>query len=260
MILSPKTALSDDKCNALIVAADNCDYETLDILLGAGTDPNCLGARKGSQVYPAPIRAFRGGPTLYPRPRKCNSFEILELFISKGYDVNLGAKNPSGKFLFTVFHDAAYLGNLDAIKLLLQHGADPYIKNYMGATALDLAVSRKHTAVVKAIVSHKSGSVTSLNVSISTDSIILKNGDVLSGNIITDKYKLHTSYGDFVLNKKEISIIEFEGSGKNIDSVLLKSGDKLSGDFLFDLIEIKLGGSRLATIDKEKIKKIQMKK
>ena len=39
----------------------------------------------------------------------------------------------------TAIHSAAQYGHLDAVKLLLKHGADPNIKNCRDETALDLA-------------------------------------------------------------------------------------------------------------------------
>lgn len=51
----------------------------------------------------------------------------------------------------TPLHEAASIGNLDIVELLLNHGADPKIKNYTDATPLDIAEIHGHDEVAKCL-------------------------------------------------------------------------------------------------------------
>lgn len=62
--------------------------------------------------------------------------EIIRLLIDSGADVNAVTH-----FGDTPLMNAAQSGNTDAVKLLLEHGADAKMKNIRNKTALDIAVS-----------------------------------------------------------------------------------------------------------------------
>ena len=53
---------------------------------------------------------------------------------------------------------------------------------------------------------------------------------------------------------------EFEGGGQNIDIVSLRSGDKLSGVIETPIITVLISSGKEINLDKEKIKKITLKK
>ncbi len=52
----------------------------------------------------------------------------------------------------TLFHTACIIGDLDAVKLLLEKGADPNIKNEIGQTAFHLACLEENLDVVKLLL------------------------------------------------------------------------------------------------------------
>jgi len=88
------------------------------------------------------------------------------------------------------------------------------------------------------------------------DRILLKNGDVISGKLLTEKFTLRTSYASIDFESKLIESIILEGSGQNIEMIVLKTGDKLSGIISPEIIKIKLQGEQEAAIEKDKIKEI----
>jgi uncharacterized protein len=63
----------------------------------------------------------------------------------------VGARSPDG---FTPLHLAAYFGKGDAVRLLLDHGADPNAvgTGWMTGTALHSAVSARHPSVVATLL------------------------------------------------------------------------------------------------------------
>jgi ankyrin repeat protein len=61
------------------------------------------------------------------------SNDLLKFLISKGINVNQQTKTTSPTPLFTE------INSFDNVKILLENGADPNIKNYLGETALDKA-------------------------------------------------------------------------------------------------------------------------
>ena len=92
------------------------------------------------------------------------------------------------------------------------------------------------------------------------DKIILKNGDQLSGSITTSSYILKTSYGTLTFEKKDISVINFEGNGSNTDNIILKNGDKISGVIDNQKISLTLMTGSLIQLSRDKINAIDFKK
>ncbi|KAG5717470.1 Caskin-2 [Termitomyces sp. T112] len=81
--------------------------------------------------------------------------EMIELLLARGVEIN---EIPRPKYannlmdydtgMGTALHQAAIAGQLDAVQLLLEKGADPRLKNIVGKTALELARERNHATVV----------------------------------------------------------------------------------------------------------------
>lgn len=65
---------------------------------------------------------------------KSHQTDCLEFLLSKGANTHLG-----DGFGNTALHKAAYLGHEDCVKLLIQHGADPFACNLSRQTPRDLA-------------------------------------------------------------------------------------------------------------------------
>ncbi len=65
---------------------------------------------------------------------KKNDINLLKIAIAK--NANLNWQDEKGR---TPLHWAAYYGNTEIAKLLIFHGANPYIKDKNGLTPLDIA-------------------------------------------------------------------------------------------------------------------------
>jgi uncharacterized protein len=68
--------------------------------------------------------------------------------VTQGFDIN--TRNRAGQ---TVLHNYALWNNVDAVKLLLQHGADPELQeHHWQATALGLALHHHHWPVIDVLL------------------------------------------------------------------------------------------------------------
>ncbi len=75
--------------------------------------------------------------------------EAVRLLLELGADLAAKDDRCSGE---TPLHGAAYFGHVDVVKLLLSHGADPNIRNRRGATPLHYAVSSGNTTIIKLLI------------------------------------------------------------------------------------------------------------
>ena len=150
MVFSSQSAGGEENCNALVTAAAHCDHNALKILLDAGINPNCRA--DADHNFPGST-----APWSLLSSNCQGSVRTLDLFIAKGYDVNLQNMVPGEKPASTALHAAATVGNREAVQTLLGHGADPTIKNQDNMTALDYAVRFEHSSVIALLAAHKNG-------------------------------------------------------------------------------------------------------
>ncbi|KAF8736028.1 hypothetical protein AX14_001030 [Amanita brunnescens Koide BX004] len=79
-----------------------------------------------------------------------NNIAGLTALLEKNMDVDL---NTRDEFKYTPLHLAADRGNIEVVKLLLEKGADPTLKDPDDLTALELADTAGHEDVVKLLSS-----------------------------------------------------------------------------------------------------------
>ena len=121
---------------ALMRACRMGNEDAISVLLNAGADPN--------------IAHADGYISLHGAIKKGCSKEVLEAIISHGADVN--ATNKANN---TALMCACLDGNIDAIYVLLQAGADPNIAHANGNTCLHIAIGKGCCKdVLEAIISH----------------------------------------------------------------------------------------------------------
>ncbi len=133
--------------SALIVAIDNRNYELAAWLLDRGVDPNADGV--GWTALHVAVVAhrphFRKVP--YPIPTgHLDSFGLLEALMAHGADPNAHAKKRIQlaeavaplfeRIGITPFMLAAVAADVPVMRLMLAHGADPYVTTPVGSTVL----------------------------------------------------------------------------------------------------------------------------
>ena len=136
-----------DGSSALVVAVDNRNYELAVWLLERGADPNADGV--GWTALHTAVLAHRPHFRVVPDPLPTggiDSFGLLEALVTHGADPNRPAERrvrlaQATSPLFdtvgsTPFMLAAVAADVPVMRLLLAHGADPYVKTPAGSTAL----------------------------------------------------------------------------------------------------------------------------
>jgi ankyrin repeat protein len=119
-----------------VSGTDSVDrQEIIKLLHAAGADINCKDLEKG--LAPLHYTALRNKPL------------CMKTLISLGADLHITEVNGA-----TALHGAAYHGNLDAVKVLMEAGADPNKQDNFGNTPLSLA-QRTNNASIIALLSAK---------------------------------------------------------------------------------------------------------
>jgi hypothetical protein len=88
------------------------------------------------------------------------------------------------------------------------------------------------------------------------DTIVLKNGDVVTGDIQDDTFTIKTSYAEVTFKRQEVTRITLEGGGANMDALVLAVGDRLSGVLQNPQLTIMLQGGGKVDIARDKIKEV----
>lgn len=131
-----RLALQADSIPPLLLALAGYDVATARILVRLGADPNI--ARQTSDV-PALCSAVGIDDPKHPeRP-----LELAKELLAAGADINVAG--PKG---LTALHWAAMAGNAAAVRLLLDHGADPNLRDDLQQTPLAHAKANRHAAIV----------------------------------------------------------------------------------------------------------------
>jgi ankyrin repeat protein len=117
-----------EKVSPLMAAASGGNTEVARVLLAHGADVTLEDQRSRT----AAIYAAQG------------QTEILAALLDRGVEVNRRYRND-----LTVLMWAAGYGKAETVKMLLDRGADPALKDNRGKTALDIARDNKHAGVVE---------------------------------------------------------------------------------------------------------------
>jgi ankyrin repeat protein len=132
-----------DKTSALLIASINGQFDLAKLLLDKGADPN-LAAENGVAPLYAVEACQWAALAFYPQPRAylqqtVSYLDLMKGMLDNGADPNLRLMkkvwyseynhdesqiDESGA---TVFWRAAYAGDVDAMRLLVAHGADPNV-------------------------------------------------------------------------------------------------------------------------------------
>jgi ankyrin repeat protein len=134
----------------LLVATQNRFYKLGAFLLENGADPNVANKGAWTPLYLATDnRNIENGD--YPvRKSDMDHLDFIKLLLAKGANVNARVKDiTESRTVFTdqwldengatAFFRASQSGDVTLMKLLLSHGADPFIATTLGVTALQVA-------------------------------------------------------------------------------------------------------------------------
>jgi uncharacterized protein len=132
-----------DHTSPLLMATINGHFDLAGLLLAKGADPR-LASENGVTPLYAALNVQWAPKALYPQPRahlqqKLTYLDLMKALLDKGVDVNARLKKKvwysgynfdlSGvdEVGATPFWRAAYASDIDAMRLLVAHGADPNI-------------------------------------------------------------------------------------------------------------------------------------
>jgi uncharacterized protein len=138
-----------DHTTALLIATLNGHFDLAMSLLDRGADPHVASENGATALYAA-LNCEWAPKALYPQPRayanqKTTYLELMKALLDKGADPNVRLKKKvwyqgysfdlSGvdEIGATPFWRAAYASDIDAMRLLVAHGADPIIPTMKGA-------------------------------------------------------------------------------------------------------------------------------
>jgi ankyrin repeat protein len=76
--------------------------------------------------------------------------EIAALLLEKGAEINAGAGGN------TALHGAVLFGQVEMVRWLLDHGAEPALTDYNGKMALELARENGQSTMIKLLEAHAS--------------------------------------------------------------------------------------------------------
>lgn len=96
--------------------------------------------------------------------------------------------------------------------------------------------------------------------SAAADRIILKGGDVLSGNVRTPAFSIRTAYGTFQIETPRIASIEFDEKGAKTGAVILRNGDRLSGEIEAEAVLFVMTSGDEIRFDGKTVKAIHFKR
>ncbi len=93
-----------------------------------------------------------------------------------------------------------------------------------------------------------------------SDRVILKGGDSLSGTVQTKTFSVRATYGTIQLATPKIAAIEFDAKEPSSAVVLLKNGDRLSGTVEVDSLMFVMASGQEIKFDGKTIKAIYFKR
>lgn len=133
----------------LHAAAYNGDARVMKLLLEHGADPNIKSDEGYTPLIVAAQSAYNNGGDEYSSPGRDNVV-LFDLLLKHGAKVN--AQAYTGE---TALHFAAEYGDIRQIKFLLDHGANPRIRNAQNHTPADMTIITGDEEAVKALLNDK---------------------------------------------------------------------------------------------------------
>jgi ankyrin len=139
---------SADSTSPLLIAIVNGHYELASMLIERGANPNIADANGRSPLYAAiDLRNIQWSQAPAPELPQATHLAMIKQLLTAGADPSIkmtGKVGHRGSFDMrwsdlkggTAFSRAAWNGDIEVMKLLMEHGADPNVKTDKGETAL----------------------------------------------------------------------------------------------------------------------------
>jgi hypothetical protein len=89
----------------------------------------------------------------------------------------------------------------------------------------------------------------------STDILLLRNGDKLTGTVLNDSFSIRTSYAQLKFNNRMIAGIDLEGGANNIESIITVNNNRFSGFIDDPVFVFKLQTGPQIEVRREKVLK-----
>ena len=159
-----ETMFPDPQLRALAKAAGRGDIRTIDRLISQGVNVNARGHRNATPLFWAmknrrgfesllergadPNVVFDDGGSVLHWLAKSKNATLLKLALQFGGDPNLKASTMNGSVIFETFGLDINEGIPEAMKLLIENGADVNLKNEKGVTVVNMAALTNRFDVV----------------------------------------------------------------------------------------------------------------
>ena len=91
---------------------------------------------------------------------------------------------------------------------------------------------------------------------VDVDSVTLRNGDILSGTILTGEFTVQASYGTLTFTSEQLASITIEDAAGKTDQFVMKVGDRVSGVLQNTTIEMTLTTGATIALEKGNIASI----
>lgn len=139
---------SADSTSALLIAVVNGHYEVASMLLEHGANPNVADANGRTPLYAAiDLRNVQWSQAPAPELPQATHLALIKQLLDAGADPSIkitGKVGHRGSFDMrwseleggTAFSRAAWNGDIEVMRLLMEHGADPLVKTDKNETAL----------------------------------------------------------------------------------------------------------------------------
>jgi ankyrin repeat protein len=139
---------SADSTSALLIAVVNGHYELATMLIEHGANPNVADANGRTPLYAAiDLRNVQWSQAPAPELPQATHLALIEQLLAAGADPSIkitGKIGHRGSFDMrwselqggTAFSRAAWNGDIEVMRLLMKHGADPHVKTDKNETAL----------------------------------------------------------------------------------------------------------------------------
>ena len=124
-------------------AASSGSYDIAKMLIERGADVNALDADARTPLHKA-VSALR------PQEKMKENYEVAILLLNHGANPNV----KDAPYLRTPLHYAAHDGAVEVVKVMMERGADPTIRDRKGKTPADLAKEAGRDEVVQILTSY----------------------------------------------------------------------------------------------------------